>query len=255
MQKILLASLILFLTSCAAPKNFIYYENAGSFTGQEVLQSYENKIQKDDVLAIMVGSQSPELTAPFNPVGNTTASSVKNEPYGHLVDAQGDIVFPIIGKIHVLGMTHKELAAYIEKAIIDGGYIKDPSVSVSLQNFKISVLGEVKAPGVKAIASERVTIFDAIGLAGDLTIYGLRNNISIIREEDGKRALAYVDISNKEIFNSPYYYLRPNDIVYVQPNKKQQKASNTDLTAFTMVVSSTSLLISIANLIMSIARF
>lgn len=254
MNKILLFALI-FLAACAVPKKILYFEDAGTFSEQEVTQTYENKIQKDDVLSIFVNSKSPELTTPFNVSNATSSSNGTSESSGFIVDVQGNIIFPVIGNIHVEGLTYRELAAHIEKAIIDGGYINDPSVSVKLQNFKISVLGEVKSPGVKNISSERVTIFDVLGLAGDLTPYGQRENISIVREQNGKRELAYIDVNSKDIFDSPYYYLHPNDIVYVQPNKKQQRNSVSNPAVLSTIVSSVSLIMTVTNLIFTFSKF
>lgn len=246
MKKILYLTLFA-LASCAAPKNVIYFENAERAAPQTVTQSYNSKIQKDDLLSIIVSSKNPELATPFNKVVSTTTTTPEGGAY--LVNSSGDIVFPILGKLFVTGLTNTELASMIENKIIEGGYINDPTVTVQSMNFKISILGEVKLPGVKRIDSERITILDAIGLAGDLTIYGQRENVSVIREENGKREIVDIDLSKKDVFTSPYYYLHPNDIVYVKPNRKQQKVSNSNPYVASTIISTTSLLISIANLI------
>lgn len=246
MKKLLYLTLFLF-ASCATPKNMVYFQDAERDTPQEVTQNYDSKIQKDDLLAISVSSKNPELATPFNKI--TTATPIASQDGGtYLVSSNGDIVFPILGELFVAGSTYPELASMIENKITEGGYINDPTVTVKSMNFKISVLGEVKLPGVKRIDSERITIFDAIGLAGDMTIYGMRENVSVIREENGKREITTIDLSQKEIFTSPYYYLHPNDIVYVQPNKKQQKTSVNNPYIASIIISTTSMLVTLVNL-------
>ena len=248
MKKIVYLVLLL-LVSCSTPKNMIYFVDAENIAGQQITQNYINKIQKDDLLSITVGSKTPELAIPFNPVTNVNMATPKTlaETEGYLVNSEGYITFPILGKIKVLGLTYSELASLIEKLIIEGGYINDPIVTVKLLNYKISVLGEVKMPGVKDINTERVTIFEALSMAGDLTIYGQRENVSIIREENGQRTVAYVDLTNSDIFNSPYYYMRPNDVIYIVPNKKQQRQSVNNPYLVNSILSGTSLLVNLAN--------
>lgn len=241
---------ILAISSCSTPKNMVYFADAEGFVKQQITQSYTSNIQKDDLLSITVESKSPELAVPFNQIVSTTNSnSLKNREYGYLVDADGNIVFPILGRVRTEGLTYFELSELLEKRIIDEGYINDPTVNVRLLNYKIAVLGEVKAPGVKNIESERITLLDALSLAGDLTIYGKRDNISIIREENGVREIAKVDISSSDIFTSQYYYLRPNDIVYVEPNKKQQRQSTSNQYLLPSILSGTSLLVTIITLL------
>ena len=253
-MKTLFGILSLLLTiACSAPKNITYFSNAEHFVQQDVMYSYDNKIQKDDVLSIVVGSKNPELVVPFNQTivsrnpANPNANQVTLVTY--LVDLNNDIIFPIIGKIKVEGLSHSELAKLIEQKIIEGEYVNDPTVTVKLTNYKISVMGEVNKPGVQHINSDRVTIYEALSLAGDLTISGLRENISVIREQDGKRTIAQVDISSKEIFESPYYYLRPNDVVYVEPNDRKKKSSTRNPAVVSSVLSGLSLIVSLANLI------
>lgn len=250
MKKIIYIVLLL-LVSCATPKNMIYFVDAENIAQEPIKQDYINKIQKDDLLSITVGSKTPELAIPFNPVTNLNVATPKTlaETDGYLVNSEGYITFPILGKIEVAGLTYSELASLIEKLIIEGGYINDPIVTVKLLNYKISVLGEVKMPGVQDIKTERVTIFEALSMAGDLTIYGQRDNVSIIREENGARTIAYVDLTTSDIFNSPYYYLRPNDVIYIEPNKKQQRASVNNPYLVSSLLSATSLLVNLTNFI------
>lgn len=252
-MKMYLFGLLWLLTSCAIPKNMIYFTHANQLAEQQVSQNYENRVKSDDLLYITVTSSNPELAGQFNPqtlskASSTTPTSIEYSSY--LVDSKGEIVLPVLGRMNLIGLTHREVASKIEKLIIEGQYINDPSVTVKLINYKVSVLGEVKAPGVKQISSERVTLFDALGLAGDLTIYGKRENVSIIREVNGARQIATVDLSNKSILTSPYYYLQPNDIVYVQPNKKQQRSSVWEPYILSTALSSTSVLLSVLSIIL-----
>ncbi len=238
MRNILLALFALLLASCAANKNLIYFEDAR--IGQHnITQDYELVIQKDDLLSVSIASQSPELVTPFmqyalpstsTTIVNSDGTSRTDQTDGgvseYLVNSDGEITFPILGSVKVEGMTHKEMAAYIEKLIKDGGYILDPVVSVRLLNFKVTMLGEV---GVKVldIKTSRVSIFDALSMSGDMTIMGVRDSVSIVRETNGTRVIGKIDIHSKSVFDSPYYYLQPNDVVYVEPNKKAQKEGYT----------------------------
>jgi len=243
---------LLFLTliSCSSPKNVIYFSDAPRFEKKDMAQKYVNYIQKDDLLSIVVGSKSPDLALPFNPLLQTSeGNDINSLERGYLVSAQGNIIFPILGDIYVEGLTHSGLSELISKRLIDDGFIQDPTVTVKLLNYKISVLGEVNSPGIKKITTERVNIFEILSMAGDLTIFGKRDNISIIREENGKREIAYVDISSKNIFDSPYYFLRQNDIVYIEPNPKKEKLSVSNPTTLATIFSGAALLAAIINLL------
>lgn len=247
-MKIYLLSILLLITaSCATPTKVIYFENANRYQSEVVKQSYVNKIQKDDLLSISVGSKSQELALPFNQVPIIAQPNQTINNVGYLVSPEGEITFPILGKIKVTNMTHAELASMIEKMIIEGQYINDPTVTIKLLNYKISVLGEVTQPGIKNITSDRITIFEALGLAGDLTIFGRRDNISLIREENGKRTVASLDINDRSIFESPYYYLHPNDVIYIEPNRKKMKSSVGNPAAMSTIFSASSLLVTIIN--------
>ncbi|WP_417128285.1 polysaccharide biosynthesis/export family protein, partial [Phocaeicola sp.] len=136
--------------------------------------------------------------------------------------------FPILGKIHVVGMTRMELTNYIKRRLIDEDYIKDPIVIVKFLNFKVSVVGDVGSPGVINVNSDRITIFEAISQAGDLAITGRRYNVTVIREENGERVPYYLDLRSKDVFKSPCYYLQQNDLVYVEPNKNKTRQGNTN---------------------------
>jgi polysaccharide export outer membrane protein len=161
---------------------------------------------------------------------------------GYLVDAEGDIIFPVLGKMHVLGKTHSELAAEIERRLVSEGHIMDAVVTVKLMNFTVSVLGDVARPGQIVASGERMTIFEALSMVGDLTIYGQRHNVTVVREENGQRIIGEIDLTSKDVFKSPYYYLHQNDVVYVEPNMKRKKQAQRDPMTVTYISSAVSII-------------
>ena len=261
MKKFLANSLLLLclaggLTSCVSSKKMLYLQGANSLdpSSQKVLDDYELHIKPDDQLYITINSKTPELLTPFansQVLGSSTTSGASQELQGLLVDKNGDIEVPVLGKIHVVGLTRLELAGVIKNKLIEGGVpaskiecvptfifdagtppsIKDPMVEVRFKGAKILLLGEVNSPGVKELPSDRVTILDAIGLGGDLPPTAKRNNIQVIREENGERKSYTVDLtSSEDIFNSPVYYMQQNDVVYVEPNKSINVKGSSALT-------------------------
>ena len=171
------------------------------------------------------------------------------------MDKNGDIEVPVLGKIHVAGLTRLELAGVIKNKLIEGEYIKDPTVEVRFKGAKILLLGEVNSPGVKELPSDRVTILDAIGLGGDLPPTAKRNNIQVIREENGERKSYTVDLtSSEDIFNSPVYYMQQNDVVYVEPNKSINVKGSSALTYLSAGGSIIGVLASVLSLIFILAK-
>ncbi|WP_293753652.1 polysaccharide biosynthesis/export family protein, partial [uncultured Parabacteroides sp.] len=208
----------------------------------------------DDLLAIMLTSRDPELALPFNmpmityQLGSTSGG--QQRVLGYLVDTNGDIDFPILGQIHAEGLTRMQLTELIKNKLIEGDLIKDPIVTVQFLNFKISVMGEVGRPGSFTISGDRITLLEALSMAGDLTIYGRRDRVGVIRENNGKRTILFHDLRSADIFNSPCYYLQQNDIVYVEPNKaKAGQSSINQNNSIGVWVSVISLLTTIAVLI------
>lgn len=246
---------VLLLTACTSSKKILYLQDVQPLKQQDIENQYEVKIHNDDLLAIMVNSKNPELALPFNmPLISYQLGYQNNYTQrilGYLVDSGGDIDFPILGKIHVAGMTRKELTTYLKQRLIDEDYIKDPIVTVQFLNFKISVMGEVNRPGSFDINSDRITLLEALSKAGDLTIYGRRDRVAVIREVDGVRTILYHDLRSSDIFQSPCYYLQQNDIVYVEPNKAKTGQSrinqNNSVSVWTSVIS---VLTSIVTLIL-----
>lgn len=244
----------LLLSSCGSLEKTVYFQDSGQEVVQEITQKYEVHIHQDDLLSIVINSTNPELAVPFN--APVVSYQIGGNPYGqatvmgYLVDVNGYIDFPVLGRIKVGGMTRDELNTYIKNRIIEEGYINDPIVSVKFLNFKISVMGEVGSPGNFTVSGDRITVLEALSMAGDLTIYGKRDRVAVIRENQGIRSLVYLDLRSSKIFESPYYFLQQNDIVYVEPNKRRaQQAEINQNNSVGTWVSIASLLTSMAVLI------
>lgn len=205
------------LSSCISRKEISYFQDlAGTDSTDimEIAQSYEAIIQPGDIITIHVSSLSKEASSFFNSVDEEGDKLVANT---YLVGANGNIEMPLIGPVKVAGNT-SQVAKYLVKNKLEK-YLIDPSVRVRIKNFKVTLLGEVKNPGIYTIPNEKVTLIEALGLAGDLTIFGKRMNILLIREQDGQRIFKRVDLTSREFFASDFYYLHSNDIIYVEPGK------------------------------------
>ncbi len=240
--------LLLLITSCASDKTILYLQDTASLNS--TVQSYANVIEPDDNIMITVTAEEPSLAAPFNLTYLTTMSTemrnTTNESLmGYLVDDRGEIDFPVVGKIKLAGMTRSEAEDKVKELLRP--HIVNPGVNLRIMNFKISVLGEVKNPGVQPVNGDRITVFEALSAAGDLTIYGKRNEIMILREENGVRTINEVDITSTSFISSPYYYLAHNDVVYVKPNKTKINSSVIGPN-LTVGISAISLLITIITL-------
>jgi polysaccharide export outer membrane protein len=256
-KRSLLLFLALFLFSCASRKDIVYYQDIDSVSFKEKTNSYEIKIQPDDLLMIIVSADDPEIASPFNLKSYTTVNPTKQDVAGsqttqlYLVDTNGYIDFPVLGRLKVSGMARSQLVQLFQDKI--SVYIKNPIINLRIMNFKVSVQGEVTLPGTYTINSERVTLIEALSMAKDLTIYGKRDNILIIREIDGVKTYNRVDITKANFMNSPFYYLAQNDVVYVEPNKNKVNGSavgpNTGV-----IISITSLLITLITLIVTTSK-
>lgn len=203
------------LSSCVDPKEVVLIQDASYGTTEPLSVNYQTTIQKDDQLIITVSSKQPELTQPF--MVSELGSSTTNGNSGgrtYQVDANGRIVLPVIGTMTAVGKTCSQLAQEISASLRNDEYIRDASVSVRIANFKYSVLGEVKSPGTKTVNGERITVLEAISQAGDFNDDASRE-VTIVREQNGKRVMAKIDLRTKEAFSSPFYYLQQNDVIYV----------------------------------------
>lgn len=257
---ILLCSILL-LTACSSQKRIVYLQDVQTDLKKEITHNYEISIQRNDILAIMINSQNPELALPFNmplvsyQLGTAGVNVAQQRILGYLVDVEGYIDFPLLGKIHVEGLTRKQFIEHLKTRLIDEDLIKDPIITVEFLNARISVIGEVNRPGSYALSGERLTLLEAISQAGDLTIYGKRDRVAVIRESGNERTVTYHDLRSADLFASPYYYLQQNDVVYVEPNKAKAGQSGINQNnSIAVWVGVLSLLTSIAALIINLTN-
>ena len=251
------------LTACQSYKKVPYFQNVEVVNEVEQQEKlYDAKIMPKDLLTIVVSCTNPELAIPFNltvasnaGIAVSTSSYVTTQPVlqPYLVDNEGNINFPVLGELKLGGLTKREA----EQLIIDKlkPYMKEtPIITVRMVNYKISVIGEVTRPGTFTISNEKVNLLEALAMAGDMTVYGLRDNVKLIREDaNGKQQIVTLDLNNAETILSPYYWLQQNDIVYVTPNKA--KARNSDVGNSTSLwFSATSILVSIVSLLVNILK-
>src|SRR5689334_3223988 len=232
---LLLIAFPFYMISCGTQKKAPYYlENVKDTTGKEPVKAPDLRVQKNDLLSIQVYSAStkPELSdALYNLPCNSSAAG-QSSVCGFLVDANGDIEYPRLGIIHAEGMTKQELAAEVKKRLTQPvELLKDPSVIIRFLNYKVTVLGQVAHEGEVKVLSERITILEALGLAGGITDYGKKDAVKVLRETNGKREVGYVDLSSDSLFVSPYYNLMQNDVVTVEPTKQKRKQVDQSLVA------------------------
>jgi polysaccharide export outer membrane protein len=223
--RIVILTIIISLTSCASKKKIAYFQDVKEDLR---MMNYEPILQTDDVLMIVISSVNPEVAAPYNLKtvilqSNSEISLAQERLQSYLIDQEGNIEFPVIGKVHLAGLTRTQGVELIKEKL--NSHIKDPVVNLRILNYKISVLGEVNKPGVYPLQSERITLLEAISLAGDLSIYGKRTDVLVIREDEGVKTINKIDLTNSDFINSDFYYLNQNDVVYVEPNKTKVNSS------------------------------
>jgi polysaccharide export outer membrane protein len=246
-KKILFIILIMAFSSCVSKKDIVYFQY-DEINQEKVSNSYKTIIKPDDLLQITITALDIEAVRPFNLAAVTYATS-SNSAIGvaqqqtYLVDTKGEIEFPVLGKIKIGGLTRDETIELL-KSKLSPDYIKDPNVNIRIANYKISVMGDVDRPGSYNIPNERITILDALALAGDVNISGQRNNILIIREEENKKVQYRVDLRSNLLLTSPVYYLQQNDVVYVEPNYARIQSASSN--------SNTSLVISISSVLVAL---
>lgn len=247
---------ILILASCATRKDIAYFQDAQQDEITQILNNNSPAIKSDDLLSIIVNSSKPELARPYNLLSlreNLSENqSLRSEIESYQVDKQGEIDFPTLGKLKVAGLTRDELAAMIKSRLEN--LVPNVVVTVNYVNFKVTVVGEVSRPGSFNIKGDRVTVLDAVGMAGDLSVYGRRDNVLIVREVNGQREMVRLNLKSKNIFKSPYFYLQQNDVVYVEPNKAKADTGSSFRMNFPLFVSAGSLLITIATLIVTLSK-
>ena len=230
--------------SCAR-KEYLYLADMTDSAGYVVANRYQSRIQSDDRLRITVSCKNPELAAPFNVSSGAVkvtssgdaASPASSDANAYRVDSDGDINFPIIGKVHIAGLSLQEASDKIRELIMRGNYIKDPIVTIEFLNFHYTVLGAVSGNGTYTVDGDKVTVLEAIAKSGDLTANADLHNIAVIRESDGERKIYTLDITSTDIFNSPAFYLAQNDIVYARPKKAKGSGNNNLMSWITIVLS------------------
>lgn len=238
------------IASCGSVKKIAYFQGIDDAAVERNVGSYEMRIRPDDNLYISIGTLNPDAAAMFNPADTSSAitSPEAVQLKGYLVDREGYIEYPVLGRVKLGGMTKAEAAEYLRGAVAD--YIKNPTVNIRFLNFKVTLLGEVAKPGTYDVKSDRITLLEALGMAGDMTIYGKRKNILVCRDNNGQKQYARVDMTSPEVFESEFYYLQQNDVIYVQPNSARASSASYDQSSIYIGMSLTSLAITIVAFIM-----
>ncbi|WP_299113591.1 polysaccharide biosynthesis/export family protein [uncultured Winogradskyella sp.] len=220
---------IFMLSSCGSRKNIVYFQDEPIEGGVLMSEPKQLVYKPDDILTINVAALDPDTVRPFNLAlvqgGNTDVVAARGgmQQQTYLVDYDGNIEFPVLGTLKIAGLTRTELTDMLTEKISE--YVTDPIVNVRLANFTVTILGEVRNPGTFTIQDERITVLEALGLADDLTIFGKRKNVMLIREVDGKKKYAKIDLTTVNVVNSPVYYLQQNDVIYVEPNNAKIRSS------------------------------
>ncbi|GAA3607337.1 polysaccharide biosynthesis/export family protein [Flavivirga amylovorans] len=220
------------LTSCASKQDVVYFQNAKNFETIVDTDTFTAKLKIGDVVSIYVSTLDPTVTQPYNLIRSAGAGG---DLIDYLIDAEGNIDYPVLGKIKLLGLTVEEAKALFKKKFAEGKLLKDPVIIFRVLNFRVTVAGEVNNPGVYPVTGERISILEALGMAGDLTIKGRRDNILIVRDFNGTKTYTRIDLTNKEVFNSPVYYLTQNDYVYVEPNNSAISGASGDARIGTLI--------------------
>lgn len=253
---------ILALASCKTYENINYIQDIEADSREKIENFSGIEIQPGDMISIIVSSRNPELAKMFNlPIVSYQAGTEFSEMgasqrlIGYNVSPEGTIDFPILGTIPVKGMSRYELAKCIKDKIIAGEYIKDPTVSVQFMNFKVAVIGEVNHPGTYNIEGDKLTILDALSMAQDMTIFGRRDRVFVIREQEGEREFHQLDLRSVDLFKSPAYYLKQNDVVYIEPNHVragQSTINENNIKSVSLWVSIGSFLVTITTLLLNV---
>ena len=242
------------LSSCASRKDVVYFQGVDTVAMDSINKNsnYSPILKPDDQLSIIVSSIDGEAALPFNLpavtmsiTGLNAAGAPQLQPY--LIAQDGTIEFPQLGKLHLAGLTRLEAIEMFKTKLAP--FLNDPVVTIQIVNFKVSVLGEVKKPGTFPVKNERITVIEALGLAGDTSLWGLRNNVLVIRETENGKQFERVDLTSPEMFTSPVYYLQQNDVVYVEPNKPKINNSATSSTTG-IIISITSLAITVISILL-----
>jgi polysaccharide export outer membrane protein len=249
-----LALSVIFTSGCVNTRSATYFNGVTDKTITANTPIPESVIQKNDLLSISVSSLNPEASAVFNSpnVSNLMVPGSNSNPAsGYLVSTDGTIQFPILGSIKALGLTKDQLKESISNKLLERKLLIDPIVNVRFLNFRITVLGEVKNPTVVTVPNEKISLLEAIGLAGDLTIYARRDNVLVIREENGDKTIKRLDLNSNELLSSQYYYLKSNDVIYVEPNKSKVASTGRGQQWVPVVLSGLSLVVIVLDKVLN----
>ncbi|WBX70710.1 polysaccharide biosynthesis/export family protein [Tenacibaculum retecalamus] len=240
-SKIMLTIVLLTITSCVSKKSIVYFQNDNT-TQLQTNNTHKTTLKPSDLIEITISALDQEAVKPFNLPGVAANTQNSSQGNSYLIDSEGYIEFPLLGRIKLGSLTRVEAIAFLKRKL-SPDYVKSPSVNIKISNFSVTVLGDVKRPGRFTIPNERISVIEAIGLAGDLNISGIRN-IEIKREENNKIVTYLLDLRSNNIFASPAYYLQQNDIVYVSPNKATSQSASFN--------KNTGLFISVGSVIISL---
>lgn len=248
---IVFVAVCILLGSCGSPKKIVYLQNADTIDYETSKGLFDAKIMPKDLLTITISTTDPRAAAPFN-LSNESSSDANGTSY--LVDNDGTISFPVVGRIQVGGMTKRQCEDYISEKIAPYMSVNEkPVVMVRMSGFKITVAGEVNSPGVYSVSQEKISVLEALAKAGDMTMYGKRDNVLLIREDaTGEKSVHRLNIKDANLINSPYYYLQQNDYLYVEPNKTRINTSSWQ--SASIWLSSVGLLTSVASLVVNLTR-
>lgn len=244
---------LMFFASCTSKKKMVYFSSEDKINSEAMNKSYNPILKTDDILSILVLGLDPEAVKPFNIPVNIISQNIGGyiqgspTPQGYLIDSEGNVDFPVIGKIKLAGLSRSAAIDTLKKQLKP--YLTQPTVLIRILNYKVTVLGEVRNPGTFTIPNERITLLEALGIAGDLNITAKRNNVLVIRDVDGKKTETRIDLTSKQLFSSSVYYLNQNDVIYVEPNRAKINSSVVNTSNVGIVISVISLLTTIAVLI------
>lgn len=233
------------LTCCTSTKKAVYFNYVRDTSFANLADTiFESVIQSNDLLSISVSSLNPDATVIFNTPNTPTiisattiGSGSSNQTTGYLINKEGNIQFPILGNVRAAGLTKTQLTESIAQLLVKKQLLVDPIVNIRFLNFRVTILGEVARPNVLSVPSEKISLFEALGLAGDLTIYAKRENIVLIREENNHKIIKRINLNSSDIFSSPYYYLKTNDVIYAEPNATKISSTNTTRQMLPIIIS------------------
>lgn len=245
---LILGVLSILIGSCASREDIVYFQDASEYETIVGEANFETKFKNGDIVSIHVSTLDPEASAPFNLYSGLGDDGLKGEQVNYIIDKEGNIDFPVVGKIKLSGLSRIEAHDLLALKLED--YLKNPIINIAIKNFKVTILGAVNSPGTYPVEGERISILEALGLAGDTSVKGRRDNVLVIRDFNGTKVYNRIDLREKNALSSPVFYLTQNDVVYVEPNKSGLSQSSLDQRS-TILVSIASVLITSTVIILT----